>query len=479
MTKLFLNILVFLLISISFVKSQNITVHQFENEFYKKNRAPQSATNFNLPKKTSSAKLNKAVFGYLPYWEYYAGTHKNIRYDLLTHLAVFSFEADSLGNLKNPTGWPWNDIIQNAKANNVKLILTVTNFNGNEIHALLTNQTYKANLLSNIYQKVKLYSFNGVNIDFESVKTGDRNSVISSFFAELKSTFVTQNMNVEISFASPIVNWGGWDFSMIAKNLDLFFIMGYDFYGDWSTTTGPSAPLIGGNYNLTRSLSFDYYTVVQSNPEKLILGVPYYGNYWRTKSPNPYTTAKGSTSKRYRHVVTDFNNKEQLWDYSSNTPWLRWQDTTWNQIWYDDKKSLTMKYDLAIKKKIAGIGIWALGYDDGRSELWKLIDSMFTSATSSLINPSIPTSTSLDQNYPNPFNPETTIKYKLHAAGRVNLKVYDLLGREVAELVNEFQQAGEYNYKLSSINYQLSSGVYFYSLRTGNFIQSKKMVLTK
>ncbi len=101
----------------------------------------------------------------------------------------------------------------------------------------------------------------------------------------------------------------------------------------------------------------------------------------------------------------------------------------------------------------------------------------------------IPTSFVLSQNYPNPFNLSTVISYKLPVAGFVSLKVYDALGREVAILVDQFQQAGSYNSQFSIINYQLSgggsaksgyaSGVYFYTLKSGNFIETKKMVLTK
>ncbi|MEW6654409.1 MAG: glycosyl hydrolase family 18 protein, partial [Bacteroidota bacterium] len=240
----------FAALTASIIFSQNVSVHQFHKNNYKKYNTHTSIVQNQPNQCSSTSKLNKVVFGYLPYWEYYYGTHTNIRYDLLTHIAVFSFEADSLGNLKEPYGWPWNDVITKAKVNNVKLILTVTNFDGNSIHSLFTNRTHKTNLFTNIVQRVKSYNFGGINIDFENVNIEDRNLVISNFFVELRNFFFQHNLNLEISFASPIINWGGWDFNMIAKNCDLIFIMGYDFYGSWSATTGPSAPLIGGNFNL-------------------------------------------------------------------------------------------------------------------------------------------------------------------------------------------------------------------------------------
>jgi uncharacterized delta-60 repeat protein len=83
----------------------------------------------------------------------------------------------------------------------------------------------------------------------------------------------------------------------------------------------------------------------------------------------------------------------------------------------------------------------------------------------------------LFQNYPNPFNPTTVISYKLSAVSNVTLKVYDVLGREVATLVNEKQHAGSYS--VSFDGNRLASGVYFYRLSAGSFVSVKKLVLVK
>jgi len=83
----------------------------------------------------------------------------------------------------------------------------------------------------------------------------------------------------------------------------------------------------------------------------------------------------------------------------------------------------------------------------------------------------------LSQNYPNPFNPSTTIKYSVPSAQFVTLKVYNLLGQEVATLLNEEQNAGNYIAKFDASS--LSSGIYFYTLKAGNFTDTKKMILMK
>ncbi len=90
---------------------------------------------------------------------------------------------------------------------------------------------------------------------------------------------------------------------------------------------------------------------------------------------------------------------------------------------------------------------------------------------------SLPRNFSLSQNYPNPFNPSTLISYKLAASSDVTLKVYDVLGREVATLVHERQTAGTHSVTFNAAD--LPSGVYFYSLQAGTYSNTKKLLLLK
>ncbi|MFA7419594.1 MAG: T9SS type A sorting domain-containing protein [Melioribacteraceae bacterium] len=95
----------------------------------------------------------------------------------------------------------------------------------------------------------------------------------------------------------------------------------------------------------------------------------------------------------------------------------------------------------------------------------------------------IPTHYELLQNYPNPFNPSTTIDYQIPTPGFVTLKVYDLLGREVATLVNEYKHPGNYKAKFNAGHLErsreMASGIYFYSLTAGSYSQTKKLILLK
>ena len=88
-----------------------------------------------------------------------------------------------------------------------------------------------------------------------------------------------------------------------------------------------------------------------------------------------------------------------------------------------------------------------------------------------------PTVFALEQNYPNPFNPSTMISYSIPQSSFVTLKVYDIIGNEVATLVNQNQEAGKYDIRFNASN--LSNGVYMYSIKTDNFTSTKKMLLMK
>jgi len=126
-------------------------------------------------------------------------------------------------------------------------------------------------------------------------------------------------------------------------------------------------------------------------------------------------------------------------------------------------------YDIAFSSSRNG---WAVGNNGVilkyNSELVGIADD---------INSVNPNNFILHQNYPNPFNPKTVINYELQGTGNAKLKVFDVLGNEVAELVNEKQNAGNYSVEFDGSGF--ASGIYFYKLTAGEFSETKRMVLLK
>lgn len=112
---------------------------------------------------------------------------------------------------------------------------------------------------------------------------------------------------------------------------------------------------------------------------------------------------------------------------------------------------------------------------------WGIINALnavnYFPVTSADVSPLSPDGFELSQNYPNPFNPSTVISYQLPVSGFVTLKVFDMLGNEVATLVNQEKSAGGYEMTFDAAG--LTSGVYFYRLQAGNYVETKKMLLVK
>jgi hypothetical protein len=127
--------------------------------------------------------------------------------------------------------------------------------------------------------------------------------------------------------------------------------------------------------------------------------------------------------------------------------------------------------------KYPGVSLWEYGQIT-HSYVWDEYAAAWQ-ITSVSDQSNIPGKYNLSQNYPNPFNPTTTINYVVPKRSLVIIKVYNILGKEVAALVNEEMPAGHYSIKLSADKYKLSSGVYFYRMQAGDFIETKKFVLMK
>ena len=117
--------------------------------------------------------------------------------------------------------------------------------------------------------------------------------------------------------------------------------------------------------------------------------------------------------------------------------------------------------------------VWTRSDQFGRSIIMAIIDE----STLDVKKDKIVSDFKLYQNYPNPFNPATTIKYQIPELSFVTLKVYDIIGNKIATLVNEEKSTGTYEVKFNLVG--LPSGIYFYQLLAGKFIDAKKMIILK
>lgn len=179
-------------------------------------------------------------------------------------------------------------------------------------------------------------------------------------------------------------------------------------------------------------------------------------------------TAQTNNNKIYLNwsTVTESNNSG--WEVESRS-----QNNTWKSIGFIAGKGTTTE------KQNYTFSVSSLHSSASLVEFrLKQIDMDGKFSYSDIVSIDLaPSSFSLLQNYPNPFNPTTAISYQLSSAGNVKLTVYDLLGREVATLVNEKKETGRYSVNFNASN--LTSGVYFYKITAGSFTEIKKMTVMK
>jgi spore germination protein YaaH len=315
------------------------------------------------------------VFGYHPYW---MGTAwQNYNYNLISTIAYFSAEATATGGLSDLHGWPVTGLINTAHANGVDVVLCVTLFSNSALVTLLGNATYRQNLIDNLLTQVQAGNADGINVDFESFPASQKQNMVQ-FITDLTNTFHTEIPGSQVTLATPAVDWNdGWDYNALATVSDGLFIMGYDYYYSGSSSTGPNSPLTGNGYSISWTVN-DYLNKTNNQPEKLIIGYPYFGFEWpATSSSAGAPTTDTGTAKFYAEMEGNALSYGKLWHESSQTPWYHYQNPNWVQGWYDDSLSLSLKYDFAINNDLLGVGIWAMGYDGSNPELWDLLSAKF------------------------------------------------------------------------------------------------------
>jgi len=341
----------------------------------------------------NAPQLTRAVFGYLPDWKYISAP-SYFDYSVLSHIALFDFTVSTNGNIiGSPSGWPsgWLSMMNTAHANGVKLIMCVVEFDDDDIHALINSTTASQNFYQNVASIITTYNLDGVNIDFEGPKIADRGTPMNNFMQGLKN-YIKTNISAEqeISFAGPAVNWSGWDLPGLVDACDYVFIMGYAYWWNGASTTGPSAPITGATYNLEQTLINSENGYGSCDKTKLILGLPYYGNRWKVSydqrsTVNATTLADGS-SIVYASAKDYYASYGRQWSTRYEDSWTYYQSgDDWYQAWCNDAQALDAKEELVFTYNLMGTGMWALGYDEEHTELWNILRKNFLHVKDSLV----------------------------------------------------------------------------------------------
>ena len=319
--------------------------------------------------------LTHEIIGYLPYWEY--DEYPDLDYNLLTQINFFSAELNANGDIINSHNWLDLNLIDFAHERGVKVKLCATLFGEDSLETLLDNYFYRQNAINNLLNLVISKNADGVDIDFELLPTNQRENLVL-FMEELSFAFHLEMEDPIITMATPAIDWSNaWDYEALAEITDGLFIMGYNYFYSGSSNAGPVSPLGGYFYDLEYTVN-DYIDKTNGQYDKIILGLPYYGYDWTVidSSINSQATDYGiARTYASAHVISE--NYGYNWDSSSNSLWTPYQNSNWQQCWYEDSLSLSNKYEFAKDNDLQGVGIWALGYDDDYTQLWGALESQF------------------------------------------------------------------------------------------------------
>jgi len=304
------------------------------------------------------------VFAFAPYWTLDASP--GFDYRSLTTLAYFGVDVNPDGTIsQSGDGWTGYqsqqlvDMITAAHQARDRVVLTVKNFDMDQLRHLINDPQAPARLATNVGALLKQKQMDGANLDFEgqSGSAADRNA-FSTFATSVAHLLKQQNSRWQVT----VDTYGGsagdtsnfMDVQALAKSFDALFVMTYDMYA--SDHASPNASLGDDESTLAN------YTALIP-PSKVILGLPYYGYDWQTADNKPFSPATGQpTAVTYAEMAT--KNVTVYWDRADDVPWAAYQSGgQWHEIYFDNPASLSMKARAADQFGVSNVGIWALGFD--------------------------------------------------------------------------------------------------------------------
>ena len=348
--------------------------------------------------------LKREVFGFMPYWEL-SDSSTTLDYSAISTIAYFGVGASATGTFENTAGWTgWTsaaltNLINEAHRNHTRVVLTVQSFawssgQSTKQKALLGSATARATLARNIAKAIRDRGADGVNLDFEPISAGYADEfvlLVKRVRTELDA--VAKGYQLTFDTTGYIGNYP-LEAATAAGAADAIFIMGYDYRSSGSSPVGSIAPIGGPTYDITDTV-LAYKARVPAS--KLILGVPYYGRAWSTNSDKLHATNisgtkyGSSTTVIYATGIGVLQEHGKRYDAGDGVAWTAYRRencsatygcvTSWRQLYMDDAAALRTKYDIVNNHGLRGAGIWALGYDNARPELWTALKDKFVSKT--------------------------------------------------------------------------------------------------
>ena len=326
------------------------------------------------------------VHGYYPYW---GNQDAEIPWSALSHLIYFSLELNADGSLGDEHQWltRGQDLVQEGHRHGVKVLPCVTMFDDEAIRTFLSSESARLTAINLLVERVMVTGADGVNLDFEFVPASNGESPrpkqnFVTFVEDLKAALVSVNPTLELSLATPAVDWSGtYDYDALAEASDGLLIMGYGYH--WAGgSPGPIAPIEAGDTWNSRSLTwtlddYDTYGLIE-NRAKFILGLPLYGRQWPTVDDSVPGIERSSGVAVSLSDCDERFLTGKFWDEDSATPYQVFENSEgWEQLFCEDLASLQEKYALVEERGIGGLMFWDVSKIPGDHPAWNDLRATF------------------------------------------------------------------------------------------------------
>jgi hypothetical protein len=325
--------------------------------------------------------ITRQVYGYMPNW----ATQNYLHFDLLTAIGLFDVTLNPDGSISNWSNFPdaFAATIARAHRNGVRCEVVATCFGWWNIEQAITVGADSA--LHNLVQLAETTGMDGINMDFEDILGADRDTMVC-FMRRLSAACRARGLTLTMA-TMPLDFQNAYDFAALAETTDGLFMMEYNFHWPGCPEAGPTAPLSGWDYygNLQGSLA--QYLGAIGNGRKLLFGMPYYGYDWPTLSDTTHARTSGTGADLYYvNARPGAQLHGRRWDSEGSVPWYCYDNSGMHQGWYDDDSSLMLKYQEVYAHDLLGTGMWALGYDGARTELWAALRESFNRPNADIVN---------------------------------------------------------------------------------------------
>lgn len=275
-----------------------------------------------------------------------------------------------------------------------RLALTLFIDDTTQLEQLLLNEDFQNNLASDLNLfLLNNPEFQEINLDFEYFGVVDETLRLgmTNLLSRLRLLIVTYHpqtrLTIDVFGKSPERFNGLYDWQAVQDYVDYVILMAYDYKTRSSSLPGPVAPTLGADQWGGNDVLTSLKTLLGKVPSyQVILAVPFYGYQWQVTNFDLETartypeTGQTVSYRRVRELLAKAQelNIEDFWDEDSLTPYLFFtnaEDQNKYMIFYEDDRSLQYKLDLAKEMNLAGIAIWALGYEGETTELWSAIEN--------------------------------------------------------------------------------------------------------